>query len=103
MAKTIPQMKFIEAPTLEDFIILFNDTMMELADCNPRLQEKNGNTAIIMYDVEVDEIEEENPYDGRYCCECARYDWGKGCPYRTGVVRLKDQACKKFTITVEVE
>lgn len=37
----------------------------------------------------------------RYCCECDNYDWGRGCPYREGHIRLKDPACSMFNIIIE--
>lgn len=37
----------------------------------------------------------------RHCCECDNYDWGRGCPYRSGHVRQMDPACKMFNIIIE--
>lgn len=37
----------------------------------------------------------------RYCCECDNYDWGKGCPYRDGHIRIMDEACPMFNIVIE--
>ena len=39
-------------------------------------------------------------YPERYCCECANYDWGRGCPYRSGHVRQMDRACPMFNVLI---
>lgn len=41
--------------------------------------------------------------DDRHCCECENYDWGKGCPYREGRVRIMDEACDMFNIIIKAE
>ena len=37
---------------------------------------------------------------GRKCCECENYDWGRGCPYRHGHVQVMDDACSMFNVTI---
>ena len=36
----------------------------------------------------------------RYCCECDNYNWGIGCPYRSGAIRPMDPACSLFNIHI---
>lgn len=36
----------------------------------------------------------------RFCCECENYDWGRGCPYRSGHVKLMDPCCRMFNINI---
>lgn len=36
-----------------------------------------------------------------HCCECDNYDWGRGCPYRDGHIRIMDPACNMFNIVIE--
>lgn len=37
----------------------------------------------------------------RHCCECSNYDWGKGCQYKNGHIKLMDNACPMFNVTIE--
>lgn len=55
-----------------------------------------SDTEAIIYHDEIEE--EQHEWDGRYCCECDHYDWGKGCPFRKGHVTLKMDACSHFNI-----
>lgn len=36
----------------------------------------------------------------RYCCECENYNWGIGCQYRDGHVRILDEACEMFNLRI---
>lgn len=36
----------------------------------------------------------------RFCCECTNYSWGKGCPYREGIVRNMDKSCQMFNVNI---
>ena len=38
---------------------------------------------------------------GRSCCDCSNYEWGIGCPYRAGPIRLLDPACSMFNVRID--
>lgn len=65
------------------------------ANYTVEFEQDNENTKTIRIDLKL-----SNKTDRR-CCECDNYDWGKGCPYRDGVVRLMDDACCMFNVIIE--
>lgn len=51
---------------------------------------------------EVIRIELKVPENkNRRCCECDNYNWGIGCPFRDGHIKLMDNACEMFNIIIE--
>lgn len=64
-----------------DYTVEFDDA--ELDDQTVTIQLKVGENA------------------NRHCCECENYDWGRGCPYRRGHIRIMDPACSMFNIIIE--
>lgn len=57
----------------------------------------------IVYHNDIPNDIPEEPWSGRYCCECGEYDWGRGCPFREGRVTLKMNACHHFTVEMKGE
>ena len=61
------------------------------------------------YDIELDEEMADSVlirikvgrHSDRWCCECGNYRWGRGCPYRDGMVRQMDKACPMFGVVIE--
>lgn len=56
--------------------------------------EADGPTITLRIDLTV------NVQKDRYCCECENYKWGRGCPYRDGMVRNLDRSCPMFNIVL---
>ena len=64
----------------------------------PKITIVDGNRAILYHDEIVDEL--APPWAERFCAECGNYDWGRGCPFRSGHITLKMNACEHFTIEI---
>ena len=63
---------------------------------NPSSSFVDDKNAIVYFGEIPDEPEE--PWSDRFCCECAEYDWGRGCPFREGRVTIMMNACHHFTV-----
>ena len=125
------QVKAVQANTLAEFADAMNEAYCELSRFLIEQTEKISDlSALIYYDI-PDELIPQEPdlgpepdydiefpdcnsgndtvtirikvgkTDGRHCCECDNYRWGRGCPYRDGHIRMMDQACKMFNIILE--
>lgn len=66
----------------------------------PKAKFLNEREAIVYHDEIIEDVPPAE-WEGRYCCECTEYDWGKGCPYREGHITLKMDACEHFTIEIK--
>lgn len=66
----------------------------------PKIRFLSEREAIVFHDAIMEEEPEQEPWRDRYCCECGEYEWGRGCPFRTGRVALMMNACHHFTIEV---
>lgn len=70
-----------------------------------------GENAVIDHRIDLTEEDSENVEgiciqlllpvpEKRYCCECNNYNWGIGCPYRSGAIRPMDPACSLLNIHI---
>ena len=68
---------------------------------SPKVKFLSESEAVVFHDaIMEEEAAEEEPWRERYCCECGEYDWGRGCPYRSGRVTLMMDACHHFTVDI---
>lgn len=74
ITKSIPQARAISGSTPQETAMLFNQTMMELADLNPTY-ERDGNVFWVYYTIvrnEPETVVEEHEIEGEYvhCSDC---------------------------------
>ena len=116
----------VEGKTLQEFADAYEEATNELSRATIIEEKEIGPLQLLIYYEDPDEPnpEPEAPasdydirladdgqyitvsimvdkrYPERYCCECANYDWGRGCPYRSGHVRQMDRACPMFNVLI---
>ena len=92
----------ITAESYKELIKAVSNEVDNYEGYQPKLTFVDGTRAIIYHDEIPEEIPfDEEPWAGRWCCECGHYDWGRGCPYKEGHVTLKMDACHHFTVEIE--
>ena len=90
----------IEAESYGELLKAIDSESRNYEGFKPSMTIIDEHRAIIYHREIVDELEESKPWDGRFCCECGNYDWGRGCPHKQGHITLKMNACKHFTIEI---
>lgn len=124
------QVRPVSGANLADFAEALNDAYAELSRFDiERTKEVSEFEALIYYDIPeeletggaavadpdfVIRFDDDGPRDqavtirlmmsredGRFCCECKNYDWGRGCPYASGHVPQMTEACPMFNVIIE--
>jgi hypothetical protein len=124
------QVRAVVASDVVKFAIAMNEVLAELSRFEiERIEHVSALEALIYYDIPDEVIQKQLPADGpavdydieldeemsdsilirinvgrsdgRWCCECDNYRWGRGCPYRDGMVRQMDKACSMFNVVIE--
>lgn len=95
------QVEYVEGITPEEFSVNYNATCQKISRLGTVVDHHiiSATKAHIFY--EFTDAEEEDKEEIRYCCECENYDWGRGCPYREGHIKLMDHSCEYFNIHPE--
>ena len=88
--------RFITTESYTELIKAVKDELDDLKGFQPQAEFLTHTSAIIYFGEIKEEPKEE--WSDRYCCECAAYDWGRGCPFREGHVTVMMPACSKFTL-----
>ena len=88
--------RFITTESYTELLKAVKDELDELKGFRPKAEFLTHTSAIIYFS-EITE-EPEQAWSDRHCCECAAYDWGKGCPFREGHVSIMMPACSNFTL-----
>lgn len=91
--------KLITTDFYDELIRAVQEELEEASGFNPQAKFLSDTSAIVY----SDDIPEEplEAWETRACCECAEYDWGRGCPYRDGHITLMMPACKHFSVEVK--
>lgn len=92
------QCEFVKATNPESFVTKYNSMCRKISKIGKVVDQTPVSEFSMFIFYEMGDEEEEKP---RRCCECINYEWGKGCPYREGHVRIMDVACEMFNITIE--
>lgn len=90
----------ITADSFKELLKAISNEVDNYEGYHPAMTIVDEKRAIIYHD----EVKEEVPFEewnGRYCCECGHYIWGRGCPYKEGHITLKMDACSNFTIELD--
>lgn len=97
------QCECVKADTPSEFAHEYNVLNREISRIGKVIREKDisDTEVLVFYEIpDEEEPEKKKPEEKRHCCECDNYDWGKGCPYREGHVRIMDDACAMFNINI---
>ena len=90
----------IKADSYSELLKAINNEVSNYEGYEPSMTIIDEHRAIVYHSEIVDELAEPNPWDGRYCCECGNYKWGRGCCFKEGHITLKMEACHNFTIEI---
>lgn len=93
------QCEYVTANTPDAFVNKYNRLCRKISKIGKIVDQTplEGFSMFVYYEMSNDEIEEKP----RRCCECDNYEWGRGCPYKKGHVRVMDIACDMFNIPFE--
>lgn len=98
------QCECVKADTPSEFAHEYNVLSRKISRIGKVIREKDisDTEVLVFYEIpDEEEPKKKTPEAKRYCCECDNYNWGKGCPYSEGHVRLMDNACGHFTVILE--